>query len=229
LIDFSAFGFDARSLDHPDPLWTSFKGELPKPVPSLLRPSTEWLNNQSGKRSWNDGPSTTQNWMNAGQDWGQAQQSSEWYTTDGPMTRSNGFPVVVTRLAEGRIGVLRGQADQIVPPGETTLVLIAPDAFGHVSEEAQVELSLSLARFNGRTGQLLVQPPEGAQQALELQLTAMDQDGEKATTTFRLTIQPTLSTPEGRMSFSDKLRQSAGVTLSAALFNMGGPLRHGQN
>ena len=83
------------------------------------------------------------------------------------------------------------------------------------------------ARFNGQTGQLLVQPPDNAQQELELHLTAMDQDGEKVTTTFLLKIKPKLSAPEGRMSFSEKLRASKSVTLAAPLQQLGAILRHG--
>lgn len=235
-IDFSAFGFDARSLDTPPAGWTSLKGELPKPAASLLSPNSGWMKRVGGHRAWDAGPSTSQNWMDAGEDWGPALPVSDWFTPEPAVTRADGFPVVVTRLSEGRIGVLRGQTDQTVPVGETSIVLIAPDAFGHVSAEAQVALSLSLAdgqalpawaRFNGQTGQLLVQPPDNAQQELELHLTAMDQDGEKVTTTFLLKIKPKLSAPEGRMSFSEKMRQSASVTLSAALFNLGTPLRHG--
>jgi hypothetical protein len=235
-IDFKALGFDARELDTPAAGWTSLKGELPKPAASLLSPNSGWMKRVGGHRAWDAGPSTSQNWMDAGEDWGPALPVSDWFTPEPAVTRADGFPVVVTRLSEGRIGVLRGQTDQTVPVGETSIVLIAPDAFGHVSAEAQVALSLSLAdgqalpawaRFNGQTGQLLVQPPDNAQQELELHLTAMDQDGEKVTTTFLLKIKPKLSAPEGRMSFSEKMRQSASVTLSAALFNLGTPLRHG--
>jgi hypothetical protein len=236
LIDFSAFGFDARSLDRPDPLWTSFKGELPKLVPSLLSPSTDWLNKQSGKRSWNDGPSTTQNWMNAGEDWGPTPQSTEWLAADGPKTRGDGFQVVVTTLGDGRLAVLRGQADQLVPAGEASLILIAPDAFGHVSADAEVRLALTLddgkalpawARFNGKTGQLLVQPPADAPEQLLLRLTAVDQDGETVSTVFRLDIGKNQTPSNGRMSFSEKLRASTSVTLAAPLQQLGAILRHG--
>jgi hypothetical protein len=235
-IDFSAFGFDARSLDRPDSLWTSLKGELPKPVPSLLSPSTEWLHNQSGKRSWNDGASTTQNWMNAGEDWGPTPQSTEWLAADGPKTRGDGFQVVVTRVGDGRLAVLRGQADQLVPAGETSLILIAPDAFGHVSADAEVRLALTLddgkalpawARFNGKTGQLLVQPPADTPEQLVLRLTAVDQDGETASTVFRLDIGKNQTPSNGRMSFSEKLRSSTSVTLAAPLQQLGAILRHG--
>ncbi len=236
MIDFSAFGFDARSLDQPDPLWTSLKGELPKPVPSRLSPSTEWLHNQSGKRAWDSGASSTQNWMNAGQDWGQAPQSTEWYSADAPVTRADGFQVVVTRVGDGRIAVLRGQADQQVPAGETSVILIAPDAFAHVSADAEVRLALTLddgkalpawVRFNGKTGQLLVQAPADAPEQLVLRLTAMDQDGEAVSTVFRLNISKNQTPPSGRMSFSEKLRSSTSVTLAAPLQQLGAILRHG--
>ncbi len=47
LIDFKAFGFDARELDTPAAGWTSLKGELPKPAASLLSPNSGWM-----KRVW---------------------------------------------------------------------------------------------------------------------------------------------------------------------------------
>jgi hypothetical protein len=236
LIDFSAFDFDARNLDQPHSLWTSFKGELPKPAPSRLSPSSEWLHNQTGHRSWGDGPSTTQNWMNAGRDWGLAPQSTEWYLAEGTMTSGDGFRVVVTGTGDARLAVLRGQADQLVPAGETSLILIAPDAFAHVSADAEVRLALTLddgkalptwVRFNSKTGQLLVQAPADAPEQLVLRLTAMDQDGEAVSTVFRLNISKNQTPPSGRMSFSEKLRSSTSVTLAAPLQQLGAILRHG--
>jgi hypothetical protein len=174
--------------------------------------------------------------MNAGQDWGQAPQSTDWLAADGRMTREDGFQVVVTRVGDARLAVLRGQADQLVPAGETSLILIASDAFGHVSADAEVRLALTLedgkalpawARFNGKTGQLLVQPPTDAPEQLVLRLTAMDQDGETVSTVFRLDIVKNQTPTNGRMSFSEKLRASTSVTRTAPLQQLGAILRHG--
>ena len=152
------------------------------------------------------------------------------------LTAENGFQVVVSALPVGRLGVLAGQADRVVQAGDTILVLIASDAFTHVSADARVQLRITLAdgkpvphwiRFNGITGQLLVQPPEDFAQVLALQLMAMDQDGETARTVFQLDVQPKTPSPEGRLSFSEKLKQSARVSLSASASNMEHLLRYG--
>jgi len=234
--DFSPYGFDPRSLDRPDPMWTSFKGELPKPAPSLLRPDTQWLDRLSGHSTWDRAASTTNDWMNAGQDWQIQQPMSPGFSDDSSMTRADGFPVVVNALSLSRLAVLRGQPDQSVTAGQTSLIQIGPDAFAHVSAEAQVKLTLTLshgqalptwARFNGQTGQLLVTPPEGAPQQLVLRLTAQDQDGENVSTNFVLTVQNKDPAPTGRMSFSDKLRHANSVTRAAPVPLIGNILRHG--
>lgn len=163
--------------------------------------------------------------------------------TDAPrpearLTRSDGFAVELAELPDARIGVLRGMDDLAVLAGDTRLVLISSGVFGHVNSEARIELSLALAdgtarpswlRLNGLTGQLLVQAPDGVSQELRLILTATDQDAQSASTVFVLKVEAAKPTPEGRQGFSDKLRQSTGVTLSASLFNLGGILSHGQH
>jgi hypothetical protein len=234
-MDFSAFGFDARSLDQTDALWTSLKGELPKTAPSLLMPNTQWLDNLNGKRAWDTGASSTRNWMNAGQDWGILQPQADWFTADAPKTGSGGFQVVVMSLNSDRIAVLRGQPDQQVPANEKSVIRIAFDVFAHASADAEIRLTLTRAdgqampnwlSFDGQTGELVLEPPADAPQELELMLTAKDQDGENTTTGFRIKVIQADPAPQGRMSFSEKLRHANGVTLTSSTPLNGSMLGH---
>jgi hypothetical protein len=234
-MDFSAFGFDARTLDRTDPLWTSLKGELPKTAQPLLRADTQWLDNFKAKGAWDNSTSNTRNWMNAGQDWGMAQPKTDWFAADAPKTRAGGFPVMVMGLDKERIAVLRGQPDHQVPVNEKSVIRMASDAFAHVSADAEIRLTLTRANgqalpdwlsFDGKTGELTLEPPADAPQELELMLTAKDQDGENTTTVFRIQVIQADPAPQGRMSFSDKLRNASGVTLTSSAPLIGSVLGH---
>jgi hypothetical protein len=250
LIDLNALGFDIKGLDTPLSNWVAHKGTLPQNTPSLLSPDTAWMNLFKSHNAWDKDTASTRNWMQQGQNWEAVPPMPgepvvpvtlnlpDLPDTEAVYTGEGGFPVKVTHLNEGRLGVLRGQPDQIVQAGETKLILIGSDAFTHISADAQVGLHLSLAngkalpdwiRFNGQTGQLLIQPPAGIMQELHLHLSAIDQEGEQASTVFVLQVQTAPLAPDGRMSFSEKLRQSSSVTLSASMFFMGSVNFHGQN
>jgi hypothetical protein len=250
LIDLNALGFDIKGLDTPLSNWVAHKGTLPQNTPSLLSPDTAWMNLFKSHNAWDKDTASNRNWMQQGQNWEAVPPMPgepvvpvtlnlpDLPDTEAVYTGEGGFPVKVTHLNEGRLGVLRGQPDQIVQAGETKLILIGSDAFTHISADAQVGLHLSLAngkalpdwiRFNGQTGQLLIQPPAGIMQELHLHLSAIDQEGEQASTVFVLQVQTAPLAPDGRMSFSEKLRQSSSVTLSASMFFMGSVNFHGQN
>lgn len=234
-MDFSAFGFDARSLDHTDPLWTSFKGELPKTGQHLLRADTQWFDSLKAKATWDNSASNTRHWMNAGQDWGMAQPQVNWFAADAPKTSADGFQVMVMGLNKERITVLRGQPDHQIPSNERSVIRIASDVFAHVSADAKIRLTLTRANgqvmpdwlsFDGKTGELVLQPPPDALQELKLMLTAIDQDGENTTTVFRINVIQADPAPQGRMSFSEKLRNANGVTLKSSSALIGSMLGH---
>jgi hypothetical protein len=234
-MDFSAFGFDARSLDHADPLWTSLKGELPKTASPLLRADAQWLDNLKAKGAWDSSASNTRNWMQAGQDRELAQPKVDWFAADAPQTRSGGFPVMVMGLDRERIAVLRGQPDHQVLANEKSWLRMATDAFAHTSADAEIRLTLTRAdgqalpqwlSFDGETGELVVEPPADAPQELALMLTAIDQDGENTSTVFRIKLIHPDPAPQGRMSFSEKLRNASGVTLTASAPLIGSVLGH---
>jgi hypothetical protein len=143
--------------------------------------------------------------------------------------------VMVMGLDKERIAVLRGQPDHQVPVNEKSVIRMASDAFAHVSADAEIRLTLTRANgqalpewlsFDGKTGELTLEPPADAPQQLELMLTAKDQDGENATTVFRIQVIQADPAPQGRMSFSDKLRNASGVTLTSSAPLIGSVLGH---
>ena len=243
-MDFRAFGFDARNLDAPEAGWRLLQAHGRQTAADAGDAKSSWAQLLRGSLAWDARVSSTHSWTAAGEDWSIGQPMAESRPAEpvvqvqaAPvLTAENGFQVVVSALPVGRVGVLAGQADRVVQAGDTILVLIASDAFTHVSADARVQLRITLAdgkpvphwiRFNGITGQLLVQPPEDFAQVLALQLMAIDQDGETARTVFQLDVQPKTPSPEGRLSFSEKLKQSARVSLSASASNMEHLLRYG--
>jgi hypothetical protein len=142
---------------------------------------------------------------------------------------------MVMGLDRERIAVFRGQPDHQVPDNEKSLIRIAADVFAHTSADAEIRLTLTRAdgqalpkwlRFDGETGELFLDPPADAPQELELMLTAIDQDGENATTVFRIQVIQADPAPQGRMSFSDKLRNASGVTLTSSAHLIGSVLGH---
>jgi hypothetical protein len=134
-----------------------------------------------------------------------------------------------------RIAVLRGQPDQQVPVNEKSVIRIASDAFAHASADAEILLTLTRTdgqampnwlSFDGETGELVLEPPADAPQELALMLTAIDQDGENTSTVFRIKLIPAEPAPQGRMSFSEKLRHANGVTLTSSTPLNGSMLGH---
>jgi hypothetical protein len=173
--------------------------------------------------------------MNAGQDWGTGPSKADWFAKDTSQTRPAGFPAKVMVLDFERIAVLRGQPDQQVPVNEKSVIRIASDAFAHASADAEILLTLTRTdgqampnwlSFDGETGELVLEPPADAPQELALMLTAIDQDGENTSTVFRIKLIPAEPAPQGRMSFSDKLRNASGVTLTSSAPLIGSVLGH---
>jgi hypothetical protein len=66
-------------------------------------------------------------------------------------------------------------------------------------------------QFNGKTGKLLVNPPEGAKGEFVVRLVALDQAGREVVTIFKISIRPSGESTVGRTSFTDKLKRSAQV------------------
>jgi hypothetical protein len=130
---------------------------------------------------------------------------------------------------------LSGQPDQQVLVNARSLIRIASDAFAHASADAEILLTLQSSdgqplpnwlSFDGETGELVVEPPADAPQELALMLTATDQDGENTSTVFRIKLIHPDPAPQGRMSFSEKLRNASGVTLTASAPLIGSVLGH---
>jgi hypothetical protein len=201
----------------------------------LLSHGTPWIPAQAAG-TWENKIATTQNWMQAGQDWHVAPLMAIDPAENAPLTRAQGFQVVVMPDSQPGIRVYQGQPDQRVAAAQISLVLISPRAFAHTDDQAEVGLTLkridgqdlpAWVRFNGETGQLLLEPPADAPSQLALRLSAQDQNGENVFTDFLITFDKNEPAPTGRMSFSDKLRQANSVTRASTALHMESILRHG--
>jgi hypothetical protein len=195
-----------------------------------------WLQQFNAATRWEGSTSSTREWLRAGLHWQAAGATESTLEPEDRWTRSEGFPLMVLPMQQERIAVYRGQPDVQVGSDGKQLVLIRTDAFAHADMQAQVELKLSLAdggslpgwmRFNGKTGQLLVDAPQGLHAELVLKLTATDQEGAQASTVFRIHIQDNEKTGTGRPSLSQKLQNAAAHRLAAVLPGMGVLFKHG--
>jgi hypothetical protein len=179
--------------------------------------SAEWLKFLNTSVHWSKGAASLDNWFTAQQD---LQKSNFSEVEISPPTGSIPNPESPNASAssqEKRILVYRGQPDIRVDNDGKRLILIAEDVFAHAIAEAKLILELTLAngqelpewiKFNGQTGQLLIDPPPGTQSELVLKLTATDQDGEQASTEFTLRVASPEASPTGRASLSEKLSRA---------------------
>jgi VCBS repeat-containing protein len=142
------------------------------------------------------------------------------YTT----AQDDSFPVLLSPAATGLV-VLHGLGDQRWQAGQDGRLQIPADVFAHGVAGAQVGLQLRLAdgrplpawlRLDPQTGVLEGTPPPGTQGALELRLTARDQQGRSVDVVFRLEIEAGPARPSaaaepqpGRAGLSAQLRAAA--------------------
>jgi hypothetical protein len=133
------------------------------------------------------------------------------------ITSSEGFRMTVIEVSGLPLAVYRGQPDLTLAAGISSEYQIQPDVFAHADPKAVVMLRMSQVdgkaipawiQFNGKTGKLLVQPPEGVSGDFVVRLVAIDQAGREVVTIFRISINPRGEVGVGRTSFSDKIKQS---------------------
>jgi len=132
-------------------------------------------------------------------------------------TSEMGFQLQVFDSVDDRLTVYRGQPDLFTPAGVFLDYQIEKDVFVHAEADAVVTLKLSQVdgqplpawvQFNGKTGRLLINPPEDFTGDLVLRLVAVDQKGREAVTIFRVNIRDVGQIASGRMSFGDKIKES---------------------
>ena len=132
-------------------------------------------------------------------------------------TSEMGFQLQVFDSVDDRLTVYRGQPDLSTSAGVFLDYQIEKDVFVHAEADAVVSLKLSQVdgqplpawvQFNGKTGRLLINPPEGFSGDLVLRLVAVDQKGREAVTIFRVNIRDDGQMASGRMSFGDKIKES---------------------
>jgi hypothetical protein len=144
-------------------------------------------------------------------------RSPSWMRSDTTFesTRSTGFRALVMPLEEPGLAVLRGHPDLYIEMGERYIDVINPDAFVHSDPSAQVLLNLDLAsgevlpewiQFNGRTGELVVEPPPDAPRKLILRVTAEDDQGNSQSFILRLNLTGELPGLEQAFSLAERLR-----------------------
>jgi hypothetical protein len=133
------------------------------------------------------------------------------------LTSDHGFALTVIEAAELPLSVYRGQPDLRFSTGVFTEYQIQPNVFAHTEADAVVRLRLTQAdgqslptwvQFNGKTGKLLINPPDGFTGDLVLRLVAFDQAGHEVVTIFQISIREPAKPQEGRMGFTDKIKDS---------------------
>jgi hypothetical protein len=136
------------------------------------------------------------------------------------ITSSEGFRMTVIEVSGIPLAVFRGQPDLTLEAGSLSEYQIGSDVFAHADPKAIVMLKMaqidgkalpSWIQFNGKTGKLLVQPPQGVSGDFVVRLVAIDQAGREVVTIFRISISPKGEVGVGRTSFSDKIKQSIEV------------------
>jgi len=149
-------------------------------------------------------------------DWTSLRSSFDVYERPA-LTSDRGFALAVVEMAQSPLSVYRGQPDLNLPPGVFTEYQIQSDVFAHTEADAVVKLMLTQVdgqslptwvQFNGKTGKLLINPPEGFTGDLVLRLVAVDQAGREVVTIFRISIREPGQMSEGRVSFTDKIKES---------------------
>jgi hypothetical protein len=141
------------------------------------------------------------------------------------LTSSEGYRMMVIEVSGVPLAVYRGHPDLTLTPGLLLEHQIPSDVFAHSDPKAVVILKLTQIdgkplpgwiQFNGKTGKLLVQPPEGVKGDFVVRLVAIDQAGREVVTIFRISVRQTGEVDVGRTSFSDKIKrtvQSASLSL----------------
>jgi hypothetical protein len=141
------------------------------------------------------------------------------------LTSSEGYRMMVIEVSGVPLAVYRGHPDLALTPGVLLEHQVPSDVFAHADPKAVVMLKLAQIdgkplpgwiQFNGKTGKLLVQPPEGVKGDFVVRLVAIDQAGREVVTIFRISVRQTGEVDIGRTSFSDKIKrtvQSASLSL----------------
>jgi hypothetical protein len=198
---------------------------LQEPVPQFIMPSYQDGMFQNGRFAFLRGWSTSDVSLLRIHDLFHPVQTSDYLevrqsfdVVENPrITSSEGFRMTVIEVSGQPLAVYRGQQDLTLEAGIATEYQIQPDVFAHADPKAVVMLKMSQIdgkaipawiQFNGKTGKLLVQPPEGVSGDFVIRLVALDQAGREVVTIFRISISPRGDVGVGRTSFSDKIKQS---------------------
>ncbi len=231
LIDPKNFGLEEDTTSS----HASWRGELPQTNSQLIPESAAWVNKMRSSAIWDSSAAPVREWTQVGQDWMAADLPIS--EPPDPDTRASrrGFPTAVLPSHHERIMVYRGQPDAQLSCGCDHRIKIRQDAFARSDAQAQVHLRLlqsngqplpSWLKFDGISGQLLVQAPSGTRSDLTMRLTATDMQGAEVSTFFRLQIRDDTSQDWGRASLTEKLHRTSQGTRSAE-FGLGAMFKNG--
>jgi uncharacterized delta-60 repeat protein len=134
------------------------------------------------------------------------------------LTRSAGFQVAVIEESVSKLTVFRGITDQFVEPDRDSRFTLPYDAFMHTRSEATVLLDAKLLdgtklpewmQFDSRTGNFRLAPPKGFTGEFQVKITARDNQGHEAVSTFRLFVGDAKHKGSGRHSMSEQIKLAA--------------------
>lgn len=136
------------------------------------------------------------------------------------MTSTSGFQVSVIEAATPSLAVFRGITDQFIEGNKPATFSLPADAFMHTKADAVVTITAKLAdgkdlpawiQFDARTGTFQVNPPDGFNQELQINVIALDSEGREASSIFKFTVGEEKINPNtsSRSSLSEQIRLAA--------------------
>ena len=141
----------------------------------------------------------------------------------GAVTTSNsGHPIPVSDTAPAGLSLYQGITDQFVQTtGAASKISLPFDAFIHSDKSAVIKLQAKKAddsplpkwvEFDPAAGTFTVKPPKDFKGKLDLKVLARDDNGNEAVALFQLFVgeqdTPVTERPQGRNSFTEKLRMA---------------------
>lgn len=126
------------------------------------------------------------------------------------------FRITVVKADDPSLYTFYGVSDQVFDVGSEVMFQLPSDTFAHTRENETVRLMAQLAdggalpkwlHFDPATGIFSGKPPVGTPRDLAIKVTALDTEGRKATTTFRIKLVPAENQRAlGRAGLSEQIR-----------------------
>lgn len=113
------------------------------------------------------------------------------------LTSSSGFQVTVTEAPTPSLALFRGITDQFIEANKPATFSLPADAFVHTKADAVITITAKLAngedlpawvQFDARSGTFKVDPPDGLNDEMQIQVIARDNEGREAVSIFKFTV-----------------------------------------